>query len=131
MVRSERSVLYTHLDNASEEARREGIRVIIEQVESRGLINPILMGDMNDWEESLMYKKAMDSGYLDALKIADTSYVGTGATYQDYGKDLEHKRIDYFFVTNMVHVNNYKVVDKTFDGIYPSDHFPIVININL
>ena len=125
------TALDTHLDNASEEARREGIRVIIEQVEARGLQNPILFGDMNDWEESLMYEMAMDSGYLDALKIADTSYVGSGATYQDYGKDLDHKRIDYFFVKDTVHINSYKVIDKTFDGVYPSDHFPIGINLNL
>ena len=125
------SIIDTHLDNASDKAREEGIRVLINQVNSLELENAILLGDMNDFDDSLMYEYAINHGYLDALQIADKSYIGTGATYQKYGKELDHKRIDYFFLVPGIHVNDYHVVDKLYDGIYPSDHFPIVININL
>ena len=125
------SIIDTHLDNASDKAREEGIRVLIEQVNSLKLVNPILLGDMNDFDDSIMYEYAINHGYVDALKVADASYVGTGATYQAYGKKINHKRIDYFFLDPSIHVNDYHVVDKLYDGVYPSDHFPIVININL
>ena len=121
----------THLDNASEKAREEGIKVLINQVNSLELENAILLGDMNDFDDSLMYEYAINHGYLDALQIADKSYIGTGATYQSYGKELDHKRIDYFFLVPGIHVNDYHVVDKLYGGVYPSDHFPIVINIDL
>lgn len=125
------SIIDTHLDNASDKAREEGIRVLIKQVNSLELVNPILLGDMNDFDDSIMYKYATEHGYVDAFKVADTFYIGTGATYQAYGKKLNHKRIDYFFLDPSIHVNDYHVVDKLYDGVYPSDHFPIVININL
>ena len=125
------SIIDTHLDNASDKAREEGIRVLIEQVNSLKLVNPILLGDMNDFDDSIMYEYAINHGYVDALKVADASYVGTGATYQAYGKKINHKRIDYFFLDPSIHVNDYHVVDKLYDGVYPSDHFPIVINIHL
>ncbi len=125
------SIIDTHLDNASDKAREEGIRVLINQVNSLELVNPILLGDMNDWDDSIMYKYAVNHGYVDSFKVADTFYIGTGATYQAYGKKLNHRRIDYFFINPSIHVNDYHVVDKLYDGVYPSDHFPIIININL
>ena len=125
------SPIDTHLDNASDKAREEGIRVLIEQVNSLELVNPILLGDMNDWDDSIMYEYAVNHGYVDSFKVADTFYIGTGATYQAFGKKLNHRRIDYFFIDSSIHVNDYHVVDKLYDGVYPSDHFPIVININL
>lgn len=125
------SPIDTHLDNVSEEAREKGIKVLIDQVNSLELENAILMGDMNDFDDTLMYKYATSHGYNDALIIADKSYVGSGATYQAYGKKLNGKRIDYFFLDPDFHVKDYHVVDKIYDGVYPSDHFPLTIIINM
>ena len=125
------TVMDTHLDHVSAEARQEGMRVLLEQKEKRGLNSLILLGDMNDVESSLMYEKALDGGLLDAKKTATKVYEGCGATYQGYGKALDSSRIDYFFLTSDISVKEYAVVDVTYDGVYPSDHFPLVIKIEL
>lgn len=123
------TVVDVHLDHVSQEARKEGMRVLVEQKEKLGFSSMILLGDMNDYEDSLMYKQAIDSGLLDAKNVADDVYAGSGCTYQKFGAKLNERRIDYFFLTPDIGVSSYSVADKTYDGVYPSDHFPLVIKL--
>ena len=123
------TVLDTHLDNSSDEARAKGMEVIIQQVAARGLGSMILMGDMNDYENSPMFVTATTNGLKDARNSSPQVYDGSGSTWHNYGKQLNNKRIDYFFITNSINVLDYFVYDKTFDGTYPSDHFPIVTKL--
>ena len=125
------TIINTHLDHISEEARVKGMGVIISKVEELNLVNPIIMGDMNDTENSSMYQIATNYGLNDAQKVATEKYIGAGATYHAYGKGLNYPRIDFFFVKPLINVNDYHVVDTTFNGVYPSDHFPIVVKCSL
>lgn len=120
----------THLDHVSSLARFKGMDVILNQINALKLPTPILMGDMNDTEHSAMYLAAI-GGLLDAQKAAKTTYLGPGATYHAFGEALDNPRIDFFFVDPSVEVENYRVVDVTYDGVYPSDHFPIAMDIQL
>ncbi len=121
----------THLDNVSEEARAKGIKVILEQIEKRGLPRPVLMGDMNDFPQTPFYKEVEKSGLLDAREAAKSVYDGPGPTWHNFGAPIDLDRIDYFFVPPGVDVTEYSVFDKTYDGVYPSDHYPIVIKIKI
>jgi len=123
------SVLDTHLDHVSAEARSESMKVIMERSKTLDLGSYILMGDMNDYPSAPMYKTAIDGGLVDALLIAQKSYVSGGSTFHGFGKYLTGDRIDYFFLTPDFTVSDYKVVDVDYNGVYPSDHFPLVINI--
>ena len=125
------AIVDTHLDNASEEVREKSIGVILEQKEKLGIDTVILMGDMNDDKDSPMYKKATESGLTDAKTIAAERYDGPGSTFQKFGLRLNETPIDFFFVSPTMTVSSYAVFDKTYDGAYPSDHFPIVIRITL
>lgn len=124
------TIIDTHLDHISSEARTKGMEVIVNKIDELNLKNPILMGDMNDTEDSLMYETITNYGLNDSLKIAHTKYIGTGATYHNYGKALNYQRIDYIFTAPIIGVNDYHVADTTYDGVYPSDHFPIVVSIS-
>ena len=125
------TVIDTHLDNSSAEARAKGMIVIIEQMASRSAGKIILMGDMNDYEGTSMFVTATTNGLKDGRNSSPQVYDGSGSTWHDYGNHLNDQRIDFFFVSTSVTVNDYFVYDKTFDGVYPSDHFPIVLKINL
>lgn len=52
--------------------------------------------------------------------------------YQNFGKSLDRECIDYIMISKTgFEVNSYKVVTTTYDGVYPSDHFPIVTALTL
>ena len=53
-------------------------------------------------------------------------------TYQCFGEHLDNENIDYFMISKTgIKVSEYKVVTDTYDGVYPSDHFPIVMKFTL
>lgn len=121
----------THLDNEGKDARQKQMEVVLEQMEKVAEGKWILVGDMNGYDDSPMYKAATDK-LTDAMTVAENVYEGkTGATYQGYGASLNERRIDYCFVTNGTKITSFVVDDTTYNGVYPSDHFPLVVKIAL
>lgn len=125
------TVLDTHLDHVSEAARVNGMQVILDKKQTLGFDTFILMGDMNSPSWSAAHNKATSGGLFDASDVAENTYFGRGSTYHSWGEWLDGVPIDFFFVTHDVNVSEYKVFDKTYDGVYPSDHFPIVMKITI
>lgn len=123
------AVFNTHLDHVSEEARVNGIRLILEKLTAFGGMPCIIMGDLNDYENSVTYQEAtalFDDG---KYRTEDTD---AGATYHNWGKEPDHENIDYFLISKAgIAVKQYRVIRTTYHGIYPSDHYPIMLKINL
>ena len=122
-------VMNTHLDHISEEARINGIKVIFERA-SKYNLPIILMGDFNAYrrEETIVSANAL---FEEVGKDFDDYTKGTFNNYTIYSKE-RCQRIDYIFETkDSFDIIDYRVIDKTFDKVFPSDHFPIVIKINL
>ena len=125
----ELAVFNTHLDHISEEARINGIKLILEKLVEFGGMPCIIMGDFNDVEGSETYKKATEL-FLDAKHQTKDS--DDGATYQDFGRQLEGRSIDFFFISKTgIAVSQFKIIRTTYDGVYPSDHFPIILKFRL
>lgn len=122
-------VFNTHLDHISDEARIKGIRVVLDKIEQFGGMPSVIMGDFNAEEDSETYRAATEM-FLDAkYQTKDTD---SGATYQGYGKALDRENIDYFMISKTgITVKNYRVITTTYDGVYPSDHFPISLTVSL
>ncbi len=123
------AVFNTHLDHVSEDARQGGIRLVLEKIKQFGALPGILMGDLNAEENTPTYRFATevfdDAKYL----TADTD---RGATYQNWGQSLTDENIDYFMVSKgAFNVLRYRVLRTTYDGVYPSDHFPILLQVTL
>ena len=122
-------VFNTHLDHVSDTARINGIHVVLDKIQQFGGLPSIIMGDFNADESSETYKAAT-ADFLDAKYQTENTM--TGATYQNWGKSLDRENIDYFMISKTgIAVNAYKIIDTTYDGVYPSDHFPITVNITL
>lgn len=122
-------VFNTHLDHVSDEARVKGISVVLDKIKEFGGKPSILMGDLNAKPNSVTYQSTVES-FLDAQVVAKETM--DGATYQNWGKKLDNQRIDYFMVSKTgIEVNKYAIVQNTYEGIYPSDHFPIFIELTL
>ena len=123
------AVFNTHLDHISDTARINGIKVVLDKIKQFGGLPSIIMGDFNADEKSSTYKSATKH-FLDAKYQTENTM--TGATYQGFGRQLERENIDYFMISKSgIKVSEYKIVNNTYDGVYPSDHFSIVIKIEL
>jgi endonuclease/exonuclease/phosphatase family metal-dependent hydrolase len=121
-------VFNTHLDHVSDEARINGIQVVLDKIEEFGSLPAILMGDLNAEEDSETYRSATQN-FLDVKY--QTSNTDSGCTYQKWGEQLDRNCIDYILISKTgFNVLAYKVVDDTYDGVYSSDHFPIFAELS-
>ena len=122
-------VFNTHLDHVSDEARINGIGVVLDKISQFGSLPSMIMGDFNAEEGSVTYEN-VTKDFLDARYQVDNAV--DSCTYQNFGEELDRNRIDYFMISKTgINVKSYKVVTDTFDGVYPSDHFPLLAEFTL
>ena len=122
-------VFNTHLDHVSDKARIRGIGVVLEKLRQFGGQPCVLMGDMNAVEDSETYRAATRE--FDDAKYR-TENPAKGPTFQKFGASLDRENIDYFLISKTrLRVTDYQIVDTTYDGAYPSDHFPIVLRMEM
>lgn len=121
-------VFNTHLSHVSDEARINGIQVVLDKIKEFGSIPAVLMGDLNAEEYTETYISATEN-FLDAKY--QTTNTMTSATYQRWGREIENDCIDYILISKTgFKVNSYRVVTDTYDGVYSSDHFPLVTSLS-
>lgn len=122
-------VFNTHLDHVSDEARINGIDVVLDKIKEFGSLPAVIVGDFNCKEGSKTYESVTEN-FLDAKYETDNCY--NICTFQNYGKQLNRKPIDYVMISQTgFSVNSYRVVDTLYDGAYPSDHFPLLVSLTL
>ena len=121
-------VFNTHLDHVSDEARINGINVVLDKIKEFGGLPAVLMGDLNAEENSETYKSATEN-FLDVKYQTENTM--TSCTYQAWGEQLDRNCIDYIMISKTgFKVNSYKVLTETYDGVYPSDHFQLVSSLS-
>lgn len=121
-------VFNTHLSHVSDEARINGIQVVLDKIKEFGSLPAVLMGDLNAEEDSKTYMSATES-FLDTKYQTENTM--TSCTYQNWGKQLDKNCIDYILVSKTgFKTNSYKVLTETYDGVYPSDHFQLVSSLS-
>ena len=122
-------VFNTHLDHVSDEARIEGMGVILDKIAQFGGLPAVIMGDLNAQEDSATILAATEH-FLDARYAAEET-VDT-YTYQNWGNFSVARRIDYFMISKSgIKPLSYAVLDQPRDGVWSSDHSPIVLTMVL
>lgn len=122
-------VFNTHLDHVSDLARINGIGVVLDKIAQFGSLPSVIIGDLNADEDSETYRSATES-FFDAKYQLENPQ--KSATYQNWGAALDNPCIDYALISKTgFTVTDYKVVQTTYDGVYPSDHFPVVVELQL
>ncbi|MGZ3768778.1 MAG: endonuclease/exonuclease/phosphatase family protein [Bdellovibrio sp.] len=122
----------THLDHMGEQARYEGLRLIVRLINSNTENLPVVLtGDFNFTRDYPAYG-IISSRLLDAQFISQTPHGGGNQTFNGFGSDMNpNNKIDYIFVSDAWNVLYHYISNQTYDGRYPSDHFPVVAGINL
>jgi endonuclease/exonuclease/phosphatase family metal-dependent hydrolase len=128
-------VCNTHLDHEGARAREEGARVIRERLPKVAGDNPAaVVGDFNAVETEAPYAAVTDADaerpLSDARYEAEHGHHGPTDTFQGFTGYPEGK-IDYVFVTDEIDVMTHAVLPDHWNGRYPSDHFPVLADLEL
>ena len=127
-------IFNTHLDHIGPKAQLEGMKLILKKVNSVNTKNlpVIIMGDFNvepNSELITMLKQNMN----DSKDLAKITFgpIGTFNAFE-YDKPVV-KRIDYIMVSksNSIEVEKYGVLSSSIDLKFPSDHFPVFVELKL
>jgi len=121
----------THLDHIGEVARTESSKMIVNEIGKYSTeYSVILSGDFNYRYSSDGYK-ILSSKLVDAKTISEKES-GSNITFNGFGNDIQpDNKIDFIFVNDKINVLNHIVDTTLFNGLYPSDHYPVVTEIIL
>lgn len=116
----------THFDHIGEKARTESSRLIIDLLSKYSDKYPIIFsGDLNYTSAAEGYKILSDK-LFDSKLIAEKES-GGNITFNGFGKDIQpENKIDFIFVNDKLKVFNHIVDTTLFNGLYPSDHYPVI-----
>ncbi len=125
-------VSVTHLDHISEWARIEGARMIRDwAIERRAPI--ILLGDFNDCPGSEVHRSLNKpvGPFKDCWKALGKSEDRQSYTHHGFSGTPAKGRIDWILITQEITVRDVAIVRDQEDGRYPSDHFPVWVDLQL
>lgn len=125
-------VFNTHFDNEGEIARQESAKFLLAEVAKLSpQDNYVVTGDFNFKADTKGYE-IITQTLADAGKIATTPATGGNKTFNDFGKNAEvDNKIDFIFVKKDAKVLTHQVDTTTYNGLFPSDHFPVVTRLEL
>lgn len=128
-------VLNTHLDNASSAARNYAAGLIDSMLPSLAGDLPILLtGDMNATETSTPLQTLLAAGdpqLLDAYREVHPVPSGNERTFHDFAGGTSGSRIDFVLHTAELTPYAADIIHTTYDGKYPSDHYPVTAEFTL
>ena len=122
-----------HYDHQAMIARKESSKLILEKIKTiAGAIPVILTGDFNGDHNSAWYQLIANSGVLlDTYSRVANPYKPNG-TFQGFGPNLNPDQvIDHIFTSAHFTVSRWGVLTDSYNGKFPSDHFPVLTQITL
>lgn len=115
-------IINTHLDNLFGYNRKLQLEVLSEiiKLEKTDDEEIIIMGDFN------MYLKGDLKKFQKSNKLVNAVPLNLGSSF----RKLKRKApIDYIFVSEDLEVEKTKYDENEYNGIYPSDHYPVITKL--
>ncbi|MCD7775145.1 MAG: endonuclease/exonuclease/phosphatase family protein [Clostridiales bacterium] len=127
------AVFNSHWDHISYISRNNSAELLLEKIEEYAPNMPVIItGDFNCKANTTAYETLINGGFVDSMYVSEiTADMGTyhGYTKSDTSGELPIDHI--LFKDEYGYSNSYSVITDKYNGIYPSDHFPIVSEITL
>ncbi|QGH33584.1 endonuclease [Gracilibacillus salitolerans] len=129
----------THLDHISQLARENGTALILERVQKHTedyQVPIILTGDLNSEPDNLVIRflrgeetiQELTANLKDTFKVVNCK---PGQTFHDFSGGINGEPIDYIFCTPECKVLSAVVDRSKINGNYASDHYPIIVTLEL
>lgn len=124
------NIFNTHLDHIGVVARKESVKLIANKTRTYNSDISFITGDFNSEPKEEAYQ-TLSKVFKDSRLYNDNKY-GFENTFTGFDKKSRNKVIDYvFFDPRLESIQGFAVLDNHFDGIYSSDHRPLVVEISL
>ena len=126
-------VFNAHYDHQGIVARVESSKLVLKKINQIAGDAPVVfMGDLNGGRDTEWYLSLAHSVLLkDSFRMVDHPYQLNGSfngfNTGEVGKDV----IDHVFVSKHFKANRWAVLTDTYFGKYPSDHFPVAVELIL
>lgn len=132
-------VFNTHFDHICWLARTLGARMILEYISKANETDPlptIVMGDFNARMSSTAVRIIREQMYGYNVHLQDVYGFldgSVGNTYHGMKGKIRPKSspIDYIFVSDEFEVVDVHIDTQSRDGVYPSDHYPVMATLRL
>lgn len=130
-------VVSTHFDHQSQLSRNSSARLLKNKLNEISENLPVIIcGDFNDSPASETYLELVEQGsdlnLLDSRTISEQVHHGPDFTY--IGLDfvgVSGNIIDYIFINNRCNVMSHGYLTDNWNGIYPSDHLPVFVELKV
>lgn len=129
----------THLDHSSQEAREKGVRLLWQRLSdhrARTGLPVLLTGDMNAEPDNpaIAYLRGQTDPGSENLSLTDAYSIlpePPGTSFHSFEGGADGEPIDYIFGTSEVRFDDVCIIRDQYDGIYPSDHYPVAAKATL
>jgi len=130
----------THFDHRGEQARVESTKLLLKRVREVSAETPVIVtGDLNFRETTEGYQILVgnhltfeiSSGLVDTRYVAVGEPQGPDSTSNNWEELRPGARIDYVFVGRRMEVLSHQTLDDRYEGRFPSDHLPILVELRL
>lgn len=123
-------VAVTHLDHRSAGARIRQIEAILRWYHDVGSELPfVLLGDFNEPPDGGVYNALLEAGLKDTWRLLGFEDDERASTHHNFEGKPDVGRIDWIFVSDHFQVLNGNIVMDSYEGRYPSDHFPYYVDL--
>ena len=125
-------VFNAHLDNEGEIARQESAKLLLAEMAKLDPQVPLVVtGDFNTKASSSTYK-LLAAALQDTESASSTPATGGNNTFNDFGNNSEGEaKIDFIFASPHLKVLSHAIDTTTYNSLYPSDHFPLLVKLQL
>lgn len=133
-------VFNTHFDHIGEQARLNSAKLLLRKIAEIAGNHPVIVtGDFNADAESEVYKLLTSENGIaegdqlyNSEQLATFPHHGPEGTFTGFDTRVEPKKpIDFIFIRNKENVLYHGTLSDRFEGLYPSDHMPVLAEVML
>lgn len=126
-------VFNVHYDHIGQQAREESSKLVVAKVKEINTQNlpVILMGDFNVTPDNRAYSTiTSDPSWQDARLVSMIPSYGPKGTFSAFDWNrMPEGIIDHIFVQGKIQVIRHGILTDNYGLKYPSDHFPVMVEI--
>ena len=126
-------VVNMHWDHKGQQAREFAAQSVMDFLaKQQGDAELIVMGDTNSHPDNKAIQTMVSDSrvpLVDCYRAVHTRPAEDELTFNGFEGDTKGTPIDYIFATKGLQPTSAEIVRTSFNGVYPSDHYPVVVDL--